>query len=235
MTYEFEGRTEKEAIEKAVFELGIDRDSFDVEILEAQRGGLFKKGYVRILLHTEELVQQKETGANTASYTEKKIKKPFQTPPDNEFEAKLIEFITTILERMGASCTITIQARERKKILLDITTPDSAIIIGKKGKTLDALQLLVTFYARKIRKSEVRVILDCENYRLSHEEFLVRTAYSAAKKVRSSKRSILLEPMNPYDRRVIHTAIGDDGDVITRSEGDGLYKQIRVLYKNSRN
>ena len=100
-----------------------------------------------------------------------------------------------------------------------------------KGKNLDALQLLLNVYAGKLGHESTRVILDTENYRIRREESLVRLAYTTADKVRSSKNSILLEPMNPFERRLIHTTLNDIPDIETKSEGDGLYKQVRVFYK----
>ena len=76
--------------------------------------------------------------------------------------------------------------------------------------------------------------MDTENYRIRREETLVRLAYTTADKVRSSKKSILLEPMNPFERRLIHTTLNDIPDVETKSEGEGVYKQVRVIYKGIR-
>jgi spoIIIJ-associated protein len=231
MTYDFEGKTEKEAIEKAMLELGLERDSFDVEILEVQRGGLFKKSSVRIRLHTDEPVKgapRKAERGGTRGGEENPVS---EVPPDAELEEKLIAFVSTVLEKMDTAGTVSVLRREKRKLTLDISTPDSAIVIGKKGRTLDALQLIATLYARQVKKSELRVVLDCEKYRLHHEEALIRLAKSAASRVRSSRHSMLLEPMNPYDRRLIHTTLDRNDDIETRSEGDGLYKQVRILYK----
>jgi spoIIIJ-associated protein len=231
MTYEFEGKTEKDAIEKAMRELGLERDSFDVEILEAQRGGLFKKGYVKIRLHTDDAPEQKK-GSGYGERPPRRQEEPvFDEPADEEFEAKMTEFIMTIIRKLDCDGKIRVERREKKKIVFAVDSKDSAIIIGKKGKTLDALQLLTTLYATKINKSEPKIILDCERYRLHHDESLVRMAWSVAAKVRSTKHSILLEPMNPYDRRLVHSVIAETGDIETNSEGEGLYKQIRVSYR----
>jgi spoIIIJ-associated protein len=231
MTYEFEGKTEKDAIEKAMQELGLERDSFDVEILEAQRGGLFKKGYVKIRLHTDEEPERKKTGSNEERIPRRRESAAPEEPADKEFESKVIDFVTVILERMNCEGTVHVERREKIKTGFTIDSKDSAIIIGKKGKTLDALQLLTTLYATKIYSAERKISLDCEKYRLHHEETLVRLAYSVAAKVRSTRHSILLEPMNPYDRRLVHSVIAETGDVETNSEGEGLYKQIRVSYR----
>ncbi|MDR2468531.1 MAG: protein jag [Spirochaetaceae bacterium] len=238
MTYDFEGKTEKEAIERAMLELGVERDSFDVEILEVQRGGLFKKGFVRIRLHLGDEAPH-GGGHHYPAKTFERRSAAHSTldeamPADEEFERLLLEFVTIIIEKMNISGKVTVQSREKRKITLNVETAHSAIVIGKKGRTLDALQLIATLYTKKIHRGEMRVILDCENYRLHHEEILVRLAYSVAAKVRLSRRSILLEPMNPYDRRLIHTTLDKAGDIETKSEGEGVYKQVRVSFRSPR-
>ena len=124
--------------------------------------------------------------------------------------------------------------REEKKIGIKLTSASSSILIGRKGKNLDAMQLLANVYAGHLGKEDVRVILDSENYRIRREESLVRLAYVTADKVRLNKTSMLLEPMNPFERRLIHTTLNDIPDIETKSEGDGLYKQVRVIYKGVR-
>jgi spoIIIJ-associated protein len=231
MTYDFEGKTEKDAIEKAMQELGLDRDSFDVEILEAQRGGLFKKGFVRIRLHTDNASERpKDIGYNGKKARVRQASEPAE-PADEKFESAMIEFIAAILEKMGCDGKVRVDRREKKKVTFTVDTKSSAIVIGKKGKNLDALQLIANLYSVKLARNNPRVILDCEHYRLHHEESLIRLAYSVAAKVRNTRQSILLEPMNPYDRRLVHSTIGESGDIETNSEGEGLYKQIRVSYR----
>ena len=132
---------------------------------------------------------------------------------------------------MGYEVKVDVMFREEKKIGIKLESSSSSILIGRKGKNLDALQLLLNVYAGKLGHEEVRVILDTENYRIRREEALVRLAYTTADKVRSSRNSILLEPMNPFERRLIHTTLNDIPDIETKSEGDGLYKQVRVIYK----
>ena len=226
MVYEYEGKTEKEAIEKAATELGLERDQFDVEILEAQKNSLFKKGCVKIRVHIEDNVNTSVSKSAIAGT--KKIANPV---PQGEFEEKLTTFIKEVIEKMGYDVKVDVMFREEKKIGIKLESSSSSILIGRKGKNLDALQLLLNVYAGKLGHEEVRVILDTENYRIRREESLVRLAYTTADKVRSSKNSILLEPMNPFERRLIHTTLNDIPDIETKSEGDGLYKQVRVIYK----
>jgi spoIIIJ-associated protein len=219
MVQEFEGRTEKEAIDIAAAELGLERDGFDVEVLESQAGGIFKKGKVKIRVHTRDEV----TSAP---------RKPASAPlPTDEFEAKIAEFTRRIIEGMGYACTVSVLFREEKKIGLRIDSDNASIIIGKKGKNLDALQLLVNVYAGRLGHEDTRIILDSENYRIRREESLVRLAYETAEQVRRTRQSVLLEPMNPFERRIVHTTLNDIVDIETKSEGEGLYKQIRITFR----
>ncbi|HCC36629.1 MAG TPA: protein jag [Treponema sp.] len=244
MIYEFEGRTEKEAIDLAAEELGLEKDDFDVEILEAHRQGLFKKGHVKIRVHTDKEVSPTYAGSSrarddddpeSAGGQEISPRAVFGDPEaKNDFEQKMIDFVAGVIERMGYGGKVAVLFREDRKIGLKIDSEYSSILIGKKGKNLDALQLLANIYAGRQGHDEIRVILDSENYRIRREESLVRLAYTVADRVRESRGSVLLEPMNPFDRRLIHTTLNDIADVETKSEGDGLYKQVRVYFRGAR-
>ena len=233
MTYEYEGKTEKEAIEIAANELGLEKDQFDVEILETQKNSIFKKGYVKIRVHTFDDEKQ-ASSFEKKNVTENHTRIVADPLPQGEFEQKLIEFITSMIEKMGYDVKVAVAYREEKKLGIKLESSHSSILIGRKGKNLDALQLLANIYAGRLGHEEVRVILDTENYRIRREETLVRLAYTTADKVRSLHNSILLEPMNPFERRLIHTTLNDIPDVETKSEGEGVYKQVRVLYKGIR-
>lgn len=233
MTYEFEGKTEKDAIEKATIELGLESDQFDVEIIETQKKTLFKSGYVKIRVHTDEATpgvkydDEKDSPVETA-------KRVMGNPiPQDEFEQKLTTFVSDVIAKMGYEATVEIMFREERKLGLKLSSESSSILIGRKGKNLDALQLLANVYAGHLGREDVRVILDTENYRVRREENLVHLAYTTADKVRTKRTSILLEPMNPFERRLIHTTLNDFNDIETKSEGEGLYKQVRVIYKGN--
>ena len=241
MIFEFEGRTEKEAIDKATQELGLEKDDFDVEILETQKQGLFKKGFVKIRVHTEKAPRGGTQDDGSMNAREKPHRESpaayagFGEPvPQNEFEQKLVEFTEELIRRMGYSGKILILFRENHKLGLKIESSHSSILIGKKGKNLDALQLLINIYAGRLGREDIRIVLDSENYRIRREESLVRLAYTVADRVRENKNSILLEPMNPFDRRLIHTTLNDISDIETKSEGEGLYKQVRVFFRGFR-
>jgi spoIIIJ-associated protein len=220
MVYEFEGRSEKEAIDAAAEELGLERDGFDVEILESQVGSIFKKGKVRIRVHT------RDEGPAAAR------REPAGNPlPSDEFETKVLEFTKKMIEGMGYACEVAVLFREEKKLGIRIDSEHASIIIGKKGKNLDALQVLVNVFSGRLGREDTRVILDSENYRIRREEALVRIAYETGEQVRRTRQSVLLEPMNPFERRIIHTTLNDIVDIETKSEGEGLYKQVRITFR----
>jgi len=231
MVQEFEGRTEKEAIDAAIRELGLERDGFDVEILESEAGGIFRKGHVKIRVHTS-------TGpiavASADVRTKRDIPATEESPPEpitKEFEESIIDFTKRVIEGMGYSADISVVFREGRKLGLRIDSDHASILIGKKGKNLDALQLLVNVFVGKSGRDDFRVILDSENYRIRREESLVRLAYDTAEQVRRTRQSVLLEPMNPFERRIVHTTLNDIVDITTKSEGEGLYKQVRVHFR----
>ncbi len=238
MVYEYEAETEKDAIEKAAQELGLEKDQFDVEILETQKKSFFKKGYVKIRVipvdsqeHVQPEFDGKVPNATTRANNPSIVANPM---PQDEFEQKLLDFVSQMITKMGYEVTVEVMFREDKKIGIKLTSESSSILIGRKGKNLDAMQLLANVYAGHLGKEDIRVILDSENYRIRREESLVRLAYVTADKVRQSRSTLLLEPMNPFERRLIHTTLNDIPDIETKSEGDGLYKQVRVIFKGVR-
>ena len=244
MTYEFEGKTEREAIENASAQLGLEQDQFDVEIIEVQKNSLFKKGFARIRVYTDDGAETEEEAAAAGGGASEgdfdaaparempQARRRFEDPaPQNDIERQVMDFLANVITKMGYEIKVEATFREEKKLGLRLISPDFSILIGRKGKNLDALQVLANVYAGKLGAGYMRVILDCENYRLRREETLVRLAYNTADRVRTTRGSILLEPMNPFERRLIHTSLNNIADIETKSEGDGLYKQVRVLYK----
>lgn len=225
MVKEYEGKTEREAIEKAAADLGLNQDQFDVEIVESeQHGFFFKRGSVKIRVYLD---QPRETPSVVTPGA--------AIEPAGDVEGKLIVFLEKLIEYMGYPGKVAIGFREGEKLGLTIESTHSAILIGKKGKNLDALQMLVNVYASKIGGNDYngKIIIDTENYRQRREENLIRLAGKTADQVCKSRSSKLLEPMNPFERRLIHMALNDMDEVMTKSEGDGLYKQVRIIYKGS--
>ncbi len=213
---EFEGRNEEEAINRAIESLGLNRDEIDVEIVQSRKPPLlFGGGKVKIRVHLEE----------------DRRKPPGALSPQNEFEARVVEFVAGMLQRAGLDAQVRIAFREERKLGLDVRTEDSAILIGKRGQTLEAVQLLVNAAAGRLGPQAVRVVVDTQNYRQRREMSLIRLAEQTAEQVRRTRTSRLLEAMNPFERRLIHTTLSGVSDIETQSEGEGLYKRIRVNYR----
>ncbi len=227
MCKEFEGRTEAEALQKAREELGLKNDDVYVEVLEEVKKTIFKKGYVKIRVYYGEDGDSSESGIEDNSKDDEII--PGQIlEAENDLERKTVDYISTLIKKMGYEASVTINYRKDNKIGINIDSPDSSIIIGRKGKNLDAIQLLANVYAGNIDE-DVKIVIDSENYRMRHEEQIVRNAYKAAEYVKRTGRSKLLDPMNPFERRLVHTALNDFKGVDTKSEGEGLYKQVRII------
>ena len=229
MYKDFEARTEAEALQKAREELGLENDDVYVEVLEQTKKSLFKRAYVKVRVYYGE-----EETAEEAVAEEESEDTAHTLSPESDVERDTVEYIHTLISKMGYESTVKIAYRKGSKIGINIESPNSSILIGGKGKNLDAIQLLANVYAGSIDE-DVKIVVDSENYRMRHEEQIVRNALKDAEYVRRSGRSKLLEPMNPFERRLVHTALNEVKGVETKSEGEGLYKQVRILpVKNNR-
>lgn len=254
MVREFEGRTEQEAIDAAVEALGLERHEFEVEIIDSQKGGLFGRGKsVRIRVHLPgepgdydaDAAADDEVDASAmnddpqyreerARLNDRASRASATLEPETDFEHAVVDFVTTLTEKMGFPADVRIVFREDHKLGLRLDTEHANILIGRKGKNLDALQLLANVVASRFEGSDVKVVLDTEGYRGRREEQLIRLAQKVADQVQRNHGSKLLEPMNPFERRLIHTTLNDVSDIETHSEGDGLYKQVRISYRGGR-
>lgn len=206
-TIEMTGKTIEDAVKNALNELKVTEDKIEYEVLEEGSKGLFK------LL-----------GAKPAKIRVK-VKR------DYIFEAKT--FLREVLNSMGIKSEIRIK-EENDAIKIILTGPDMGILIGYRGETLDSLQYLVSLVVNKGHETAYkRVVLDTENYRSKREETLKRLAQKVAGTVRRTGKLIRLEPMNPYERRIIHSALQEDRFVQTYSEGDEPYRRVVVDLKKA--
>lgn len=202
---EMSGKTVDEAIEKALLELKTTRDEVEVEILEkGSKGLLFGIG--------SKPAQVKLTVVK--NYCK---------------EAR--EFLGSMLKSMNIEADIDIKEKN-KNIIINLSGEDMGILIGYRGETLDSIQYLISLVINKDSNEEYRrVILDTENYRAKREETLIRLANKVAKKVKTQGKTVKLEPMNPYERRIIHSALQDNNTVKTYSEGEEPYRKVVVELK----
>lgn len=212
--HEYEGRTEKEAIASAIEAMGLDEEEIDIEVIKT-RSGLFGGGKVKIRVHVPEDQPDEEL------------------EPNSEQESETIIFVSKLISHMGIQAHVRIASRDEDRLIVEMVSEDAAILIGRHGTTIEALQLLTNISCGRHHQDGRRVILDTEDYRYRREQTLIRLATRVARDVQRSGRSQLLEPMNPFDRRLVHTTINDLDDVSTESEGDGPYKQVRVTYTGS--
>lgn len=165
---------------------------------------------------------------------EKKHEKVTQERPADLVEVtehEGIAFLNEVIEKMGLSLEVTAKMNE-DCIYFDIEGKDSGTLIGKRGQTLDAIQYLTSLVVNKNKEKYMRVIVDAENYRAKREKTLEQLANRLADKVVRTHKSVRLEPMNPYERKVIHATLQDNDKVTTRSEGEEPYR--RVIIENAR-
>jgi spoIIIJ-associated protein len=198
------GKNVDEAIEKALEELDADRDSVEIEVLEEGN-----KGILAIL------------GGKSA-----RVRVSLKNRRKEEAEA----FLRDLFVKMGVSARVN--AREDdEKIEITIEGSDSGIIIGKRGETLDAIQYLTGLVVNKGSKNFKRIVIDVENYREKRKRTLVGLAKKLADKAVEERKSITLEPMNPYERRIIHSTLQFEKNVKTYSIGDEPNRKVVISFK----
>ena len=204
-TIEMTGKTVEEALKHALDELKLTKDKVDVEVIDEGSKGLFNL-----------------IGAKPA-----KVK--VTAKPDSLDDAKT--FLISVLNSMDINADIDIK-EENDIIKINLKGPKMGLVIGYRGETLDSLQYLVSLVVNKNQENPYkRVVLDAENYRHKREETLIRVAQKTAYKVKKSGRPYKLEPMNPYERRIIHSALQEYTDINTYSEGEEPFRRIIISLK----
>ena len=147
-------------------------------------------------------------------------------------EDRVKDFLDEVLAAMNLSAEVSVSYNEEEKEMdVEISGDDMGILIGKRGQTLDSLQYLASLVCNKGTEEYIRVKVDTENYRERRKETLENLARNMAFKVKRTKRTVSLEPMNPYERRVIHSALQNDKYVTTHSEGEEPYRHVVVTLK----
>ena len=145
---------------------------------------------------------------------------------------KTKEYLDSLFKAMDIETEVTIDFDEENNNMdINLEGSEMGILIGKRGQTLDALQYLISLFVNKESEAYVRVKLDTENYRARRKDTLENLAKNIAFKVKRSRRSVTLEPMNPYERRIIHSALQNDKYLATRSEGEEPYRKVVVYLK----
>lgn len=225
------GRTEDEAIQAALEELGLDRGDVSVEIVERAKSGFLGIGaapaIVRIQYEAPD--EPEEAVAEEAAPVAAPAEKAAEVEECAEY-AEIRKFLTGLLQRMGTEAEIEITPRENKGVNVNLSGPNMGAVIGRRGETLDAIQHLTNYVINRGSDKHMHISVDAESYRAKREESLVRLAEKMAAKVIKYKRSMALEPMNSYERHIIHTALQNYEGVTTSSTGTEPNRRVVVSY-----
>lgn len=225
-TLEKTGRTEDEAIAAALAELGMERDDVSVEIIERAKSGFLGIGAAPAVVRVSyEAEDEPEEPVVTAS----EEAAPAAAEENAEY-AGIRNFLDGLLERMGVEAQIEISPRDNKGVNVNLSGPNMGAVIGRRGETLDAIQHLTNYVVNRGSEKHMHISVDAESYRAKREESLVRLAEKMAAKVIKYKRSMALEPMNSYERHIIHTALQDYEGVTTSSTGTEPNRRVVVSY-----
>lgn len=237
---EFTGKTVDEAVEKGLKELGITRENADIRVLEEGKKKLFGavKARVEIAAKAEacenSACDDEETVDNgeNEGYAEQSTAPVLEVADENATDGeRTVVFLEGLFKLLKITACTELVA-EGEKVEINVTAANTTAIIGKHGSMLDAIQTLAGAVANTGREDYKRVVVDCENYRENREVTLHKLAENlAAKAVRLGKK-IQLEPMNPYERRIIHAALSEKEDVKTESEGKEPNRYIVIIPSN---
>ena len=213
-TFEFEGKTTEEAIENACRQLKLTKDEIDVEIIEPGSAGIFglvggRKAKVKVTTTAEEPEPVEETNGVAIA-------------------KDALENILTLIPMEGTTVSA---AQNDGTIALNIEGDTSGLLIGRKGRTLDALQFIVNKIVNKALEKRTQVVVDSENYRQRRRESLIQMALRMGEKAKNIEKPVVTNLLNPHDRRIVHMALRDDESLDTKSRGESMLKKILIIPK----
>lgn len=260
MQKEYSAKTLEEALNQASTELGIEKENIKYQkVSENNFLGIFKS--VKILVSVPEKKEEeaekkeenkveetveavvtedvKEENVEEVNISDEIVKSINEIASEeskldvSEADRIAREFVSNVLEKMGIEAEVTAHTdMEEETVYVDINGPDMGVLIGKRGQTLDSLQYLSSLVVnRKCGDIYLKVKLDTENYRARRKETLENLAKNISSKVKRTRKQVVLEPMNPYERRLIHSALQNDRYVETHSEGEEPYRRVVVTLK----
>ena len=227
---EVSAKTKEEAIMNAAIQLGTSSDNIEYDVIQEATSGLFGIGrkpenQPQSKAEKEVEVKKEEPQAKPAVTREK-------LPINKEAAEKdAKEFLEKMFAAMDSEVCIKTSFDKDDNLNIELSGKDMGVLIGKRGQTLDSIQYLTSLVVNKGNAGYVRVKVDTENYRARRKETLENLAKNIAFKVKRTKKPVFLEPMNPYERRVIHSALQNDPLVSTHSEGEEPYRKVVVTLK----
>lgn len=236
---EFKGKTKNDAITEACRHFSIPSDKLDYEVIDEGKAGFLGMGAkpavikARVKEEKDEVIEPVKLAetpiiASVAAVAE--------TIEDIDVEAVSRKFLSDVFAAMGIEVEIAAKYNDSLKSLeVELSGDEMGVLIGKRGQTLDSLQYLISLVVNKGTSEYIRVKVDTENYRQRRRETLENLAKNIAYKVKRTRRPVSLEPMNPYERRIIHSALQNDKYVTTHSEGDEPFRRVVVTPKRDSN
>ncbi len=205
---EVSAKTVNEAITEACLKFGVTSDKLDYKIIEEGSSGFLGIGSKPAVIQAA--VKDQKLGVEEVAKN----------------------FLRDVFEAMNMEVAVDIKYDEDGRTMdIDLAGDEMGVLIGKRGQTLDSLQYLVSLVVNKEVEEYIRVKVDTEDYRARRKETLENLAKNIAYKVKKTRRPVSLEPMNPYERRIIHSALQNDKYISTHSEGDEPFRRVVVTYK----
>ena len=205
---EVSAKSVNEAITEACRKLGVTSDRLDYEVIEEGSNGFLGIGSKPAIIKAAVKIEKLSLEDNAK------------------------KFLNDVFAAMNMTVVVEIKYdEENKEMDVDLIGDDMGVLIGKRGQTLDSLQYLVSLVVNKESEDYIRVKVDTENYRERRKETLENLAKNVAYKVKRTRRPVSLEPMNPYERRIIHSALQNDKYVTTHSEGEEPFRKVVVTLK----
>jgi len=197
------GKTVDDAVTEALIELGATSEEVEIEVLEKGSTGLF------------------------SIFSNKLFK--VRVSKKTSLEDVALTFLTNVFREMNLVVKIDVKIDDKKNMNIDLSGKNMGVLIGKRGQTLDSLQYLVSLVVNKESDHYVRVKLDTEEYRERRKKTLEALAINLANKVKKTGKKFALEPMNPYERRIIHSTLQNMKSVSTHSEGEEPYRKVVIV------
>ncbi len=235
---EVTGKTVDDAITEACRKFLVTSDRLEYEVLEKGTSGFLgfaaKPAIIKARVIDENASKEEKEEVKKADKVEAPVvsdvceeKKESVKVDEACADTDPKVFLSKVFDAMNMKVDITVETKDNE-MNIELAGDDMGVLIGKRGQTLDSLQYLTSLVVNKGDKEYIRVKVDTENYRERRKETLENLAKNLAYKVKRTKRSVSLEPMNPYERRIIHSALQNDKFVTTHSEGEEPYRKVII-------
>lgn len=232
---EFKGKTKNDAITEACRHFSIPSDKLDYEVIDEGKSGILGIGArpaiikARVKEESKEVIEPVKLSETPIIAS---VKAAAAEIEDVDVEGVSKKFLTDVFAAMDLTVEISTKYNDSLRSLeVELSGDEMGVLIGKRGQTLDSLQYLISLVINKGTTEYIKVKVDTENYRQRRKETLENLAKNISYKVKRTRRPVSLEPMNPYERRIIHSALQNDRYVTTHSEGDEPFRRVVVTPK----